>query len=193
CPSNAISRERGKIYIKNDLCHMCGICKSQCPTQAININGLGEENTLRAIKDREHIIFSCSRMDESRTLKFNCLNGMHLEFLISLFIEYRERTFYFNVSKCNDCDICNNETLLLSTLTRVSEFLEPLGIEPKYQIIKEDLDIKDLSKDEIFSRRDLFTLLGKESRNLATGTMEMLARDDERFISIRNILRSEEH
>src|SRR5699024_9798081 len=36
CPSNAISRERGKIYIKNDLCHMCGICKSQCPTQAIN-------------------------------------------------------------------------------------------------------------------------------------------------------------
>lgn len=193
CPSNAINRKKGKINIKKDSCSMCGICKSVCPTRAINMNGFGEENVLRTIKDRENIIFSCSKISESRNLKFNCLNGIHVEFLISLFIEYREKVFHFNVTKCDNCEICDDEKLLLSTINKASNFLKPLGIEPKYEIARTHSDIKDLSNCETFSRRDLLTLLGKESKNLATGTMEVLARDDEKFLSVRDFFNNTLH
>lgn len=188
CPNDAIDWSRGKLKFDENLCSKCGLCKSICPTYAIRIYQFGEENLLSSIDSKGKIILSCSKASEAGNLIFNCLNGIHLEFLIYLFIEYNDRTLYFNISKCDTCKSSDHASILLANIDRAVSFIEPLGIQANYQILKDINDVKKISNSEIISRRDLFKIFGKESSKLATKAMETMVRDDNDHLGVRNIL-----
>ncbi len=188
CPENAITFKNKKVHFDKELCSRCGICKVVCPTQGINMNGLGEENILRTIKNKKSIIFSCYTESPIDSLKITCLNALHPELLCALFILYSKNTFYFNISRCKNCKIVNNDDLLIfSTLSKVENFLKPLGIKPNYKIIKEESEFKNLPQS-IISRRDLFSLIKKESTNVATQATETIFMDKDNYLSIRKVL-----
>src|SRR5699024_2727705 len=100
CPKGAIEFQSDKIKINKDLCNSCGICKGACPSQAINLKGIGEENILRTIGTKDPMVFSCSHKNGLGNLKLTCLSSFHPELLAALFIQYSDQSFNFNISKC---------------------------------------------------------------------------------------------
>lgn len=188
CPQKAIKLEAKKVCFDEKLCNRCGVCKAICPTQAIILKGLGEENILRTIKDKDNIIFSCSKMGGAGTLKLSCLNAFHTELLAALFILYGDKTFYFNTSKCENCkEVSNNYSLLLSSLKKAEDFVKLIGIEPNYEIITIEDDLNNLLNTTI-SRRDLLTYIKKESGNLAIQTVYAVVSDKNDYLSLRKVL-----
>lgn len=188
CHNDAIAWSKGRLKIDENLCTKCGLCKSACPTYAIRIYEFGEEDVLRSIESKQNIIFSCSKASQSGNLIFNCLNGIHLEFLIYLFIEYNDRTLYFNISACDSCKAYSHESILLDRIDRALDFIKALGIQANYQVLKDIEEVKDISNSETISRRDLFKIFGKESSKLASKAMETMVRDDNEHLGVRNIL-----
>lgn len=187
CPEKAITFKPGKIMFDENICSRCGICKAICPTQAIILKGLGEENILRTIKDKDNIIFSCSKKNGVGTLKLSCLNGFHSELLAALFILFKDKKFYFNLSRCSNCQIINNSCIFLSSLNIAVDFVKLLEINPQYEIINDEADLRGLSNENI-SRRELFSLLKKESSYLAAQTADTIIGGKDNQVSMRRIL-----
>lgn len=187
CPKNAIIFKSNKIELDENLCNKCGICKAICPTQAITIIGTGEEKILRTIKDKNNIVFSCSSKNGIGNLKLNCLNGFHSELLAALFILFKDKKFYFNLSKCGNCQINNNDNLFLTSLNIAEEFVKVLGINPQYEISYKEDELVELSR-EVISRQELFSLLRKETSNFATQTADSIIGGKGNQLSMRRIL-----
>ncbi len=188
CSKAAIKLESDAISFNKNLCNSCGICRAACPTQAINMGGLGEENILRTIKDKDNIIFSCSKKGGKGTLKLTCLHAFHPELLAALFIMHEDKLFYFNTSRCKNCEIVmDNSSLFFESLTKAESFVKSIGINPKYEIIFDEENLNNLSEKSI-SRRDLFSLFRKESSNVATNVVDTIVSDKDSYLSIRKIL-----
>src|SRR5690606_11177045 len=60
CFENAIIFKNGLIFFDEKLCTECGMCKVKCPTQAIVLKGIGEENIYSNAEEKENLVFSSS-------------------------------------------------------------------------------------------------------------------------------------
>lgn len=186
CPENAVKLKVKKIFFDEKLCSNCGICKAKCPTQAIKIKNTGEESILSYVDDKKNFVFSCSMEGVVGNLTISCLNAMHPEYIAALFILYKEKSFYFNTSHCIKCEMGYNDILFKESLDKALSFVNELGIEPVYEMFTEEKDISFLLNEEI-SRRNLFKLVTKESRNIALKTITTIIDDDEQ-LSVRKLL-----
>lgn len=184
CPEGAITLNANQVILDQELCNRCGICKSICPTQAVFLKGIGEENILRNIKDKRNIIFSCSNTAGVGNLKINCLNALHPELLAALFILFADKIFYFYIGRCENCNL--GDTLLKNSLDKAVSFVTKLGVEPKYELCTDENKIRELS-EEIMSRRDLFLFLKKGTTNIASQAVDTILSDDSQ-LSIRKVL-----
>lgn len=187
CPHKAITFSAGELKIDESLCSRCGICKGVCPTEAIIMSGLGEEKVLDTIKDKSNIVFSCSKKSGEGTLEITCLHALHPELLASLFIEYPEKEFKFNLSKCKSCDLYKNKNILEESIEKAVKFVSMLSITPQYDMLYEENGIKEI-REEAISRRDLFSLFRRESTNLATQTIGTVVREKDDNVFPRKIL-----
>ncbi|WFA09988.1 4Fe-4S binding protein [Tissierella sp. Yu-01] len=186
CSEGAISIEY-QVNIDEDLCSACGICKAICPTQAIAIKGIGEENILHEIKDKKNIIFTCSYEDGIGNLKLNCLNSFHPELLATLFILYEDKKFNFNLSRCKTCKYCNSNNIFKESLNKAISFVKKLNIDPIYEIHFDEEEVISLS-DITISRRELFRMLKIGTANIATQTIDTIVSQKDDYLSIRKIL-----
>jgi Pyruvate/2-oxoacid:ferredoxin oxidoreductase delta subunit len=67
CPHNApIVKVGGFLYFDADMCHACGACASQCPAQAISLEGHSDEEMVRRV---ERLLVDA---DDDTTLVFAC-------------------------------------------------------------------------------------------------------------------------
>lgn len=89
CPHNAPGvRVGGFLYFDADMCHACGACASQCPAQAISLEGHSDEEMTRRTErllegapDDTTLVFACGCTQalpampgaEVRTLQATCL------------------------------------------------------------------------------------------------------------------------
>ncbi|KPU46161.1 NAD(P)H-quinone oxidoreductase subunit I, chloroplastic [Oxobacter pfennigii] len=188
CSEKAVKLTQDNVSFDEKLCNKCGVCKAACPTQAILLKGLGEENILRTIREKENIVFYCSKSNIPGTLKISCLNAMHPELLAALFILCKDKVFNFIISDCKNCKVnCNKELLILSSLNKAAGFVKLMGLKPKYKMIANENELKELP-ETIVSRRELFSFIGKESSNVAIQAVDIIVSDKHDFLSIRKVL-----
>ena len=171
CPMDAISLYNKGVSIDEKLCEDCGICKTMCPSQAINFKGLGELDLVSSIKGKKNIVIGCSKKDVNCNLKLSCLNAFHPELLAALFIDNIQEKFYFNLTMCDGCSLGEKNHLFRESLEKAVSFLEALGMKPKYELNLNEWELRELT-DEIYSRRDLFLNLKKNTSNLAYNAID---------------------
>jgi ferredoxin len=186
CPYGAISN-KGKIEIDDKLCDVCGLCKTQCKTQAIAIKDLGEENILRKINDKKNIVFSCYNKNGIGNLSINCLSSFHPELLAALLIYYGEKKFHFNLSRCESCSRCNYLYIFEESLKEAIKFLKQINIEIEYELHYDENQLSVLVEEAV-SRRDLFKMLKKETTNMAAQAVDIIVSDKDDYLSIRKVL-----
>ncbi|GEM_PF-626250 len=186
CPEGAAKFKGKKVIFDEKLCSNCGICKAKCPTQAIKVKNTGEESILNHIGEKKNPVFSCSMEGAAGNLNISCLNAMHPEFISALFILYKDKKLYFNTSSCTKCEMGYNDSVFRDALDKSLIFVKRLGISPVYEILSEEADFSDLLDEEI-SRRNLFKLVTKESRNIALKTITTIIDEDEQ-LSVRKLL-----
>lgn len=185
CPEQAVRLAEKKVLFNEKLCNNCGVCKAKCPTQAIKIKDTKEENILNHVDEKKNLVLSCSMEGVTGNLSISCLNALHPEFISALFILYKEKKFYFNVSNCAKCEMGYNDSLFRDSLDKALSFVNGLGINPAYEILTEEKDFSDLLNEEI-SRRNLFKLVKKESGNIILKTITSMIDDEQ--LSIRKLL-----
>lgn len=186
CPEGAVKFKGKKIIFDEKLCSNCGICKAKCTTQAIRIKNTGEEGILNHISEKKSPVLSCSMEGTEGNLKISCLNALHPEFISALFILFKDKKLYFNTSHCAKCEMGYNGSVFRETLDKSLYFVNKLGINPIYEILAEEADFSSLIDEEI-SRRNLFKLVTKESRNIALKTITTIIDEDEQ-LSVRKLL-----
>ncbi len=187
CPKGAIQLTSGKVNFNHDRCIRCGICKAVCPTKAIRMKGLVEENILYLVKNTDEVVCSCRKIEDKTGVKLSCLNAMEAELLAALFILYPDKCFYFNGAKCQGCQRNAKEYLFPSSLQQAVEFVETIGVRPHYKL----LGHKEASPSpavQAISRRELFSFIRNESTNMATKAAQTVLRDPNENVSSRSIL-----
>lgn len=186
CPKKAIKLDNSKFHIDKDLCNNCEVCIAVCPTQSIYMKTLSEEKLIRLSNDKRNPVFCCNLSGAKGNIVISCLNAIHPELLAVLFILYKDKKFYFNLSKCKDCEL-KLDYLFKESLNQALEFTRLLDIEPNYELLSDEKSINDLC-EEVVSRRELFQLLKKNSTNAASDTLKTIIIDDENKLSIREYL-----
>lgn len=186
CPEGAAKFKGKKVIFDEKLCTNCGICKAKCPTQAIKVKNTGEEDILNHAGGKKNPVFSCSMEGVEGNLSMSCLNAMHPEFISALFLLYKDKKFYFNTSHCTKCEMGYNDSVFRDALDKSLCFVNKLGINPVYEILTEEADYSALLDEEI-SRRNLFKLVTKESRNIALKTITTII-DEDKQLSVRKLL-----
>ncbi len=187
CPKNAVVIKDNKISFDENLCNQCGMCKVKCPTQAIRIKGEREYEIINDAGEKKNLVFACSLREAAGNLNVSCLNALHPELISALFVLYKDKKFYFNLSKCSNCKLANENSLFKDSLNSAISFVKKLGINPIFEIITEDNDISDLIVEEI-SRRNLFKLVKKESNNAVVKAINSITDDENNQFYYRNLL-----
>lgn len=186
CTENAVHIKDNEVIINENKCNQCGICQVKCPTQAISIKGTGEEEILFAASEKKNLVFGCTLQDVTGNLYISCLNSLHPEVLALLFILYKEKEIYFNLSNCTDCELEIDNAIFNENLNKSISFVKCLGVDPSYEILKDENNISALITEEI-SRRNLFKLVKQESGSVVAKALNTII-DDKNQISYRSIL-----
>lgn len=184
CPKEAIKLNKNEFHLEKELCNNCGICSAACPTQSIYVKELGEESILHNIGEKVNPVFFCKIKSLEGNIGVSCLNAIHPELLSLLFIFNAEKTVYFNISGCEDCEM--KSPLLMENLNKAAQFLTSIGINPNYELLLDEKCASELCS-EVISRRDLFKLIKKNSSNVASNVLNTII-NDENKMSIREYL-----
>lgn len=186
CPEHAITIKEKDIKVNEKICSECGICKSVCPSKAIKMKGK-EEEILKAANEKRNLVFSCSLGSATGNLYVGCLNAINPEYIAALFILYKEKKFYFNLSNCDNCKLGYSNNIFKESLNKAISFVNSFGILPKYEFLIDEENIDDLITEEI-SRRNLFKLVKNESENILIKTVSTII--DNNDLSNRKLLLS---
>lgn len=159
CKYEAIVSSEDEVKIDNTKCKKCGICKAKCPSQSITIDNFGELDLLKKSK-KDTLYIGCKKSEDIADFTFNCLNGLHKEYLAAFFILNKECEIFFELSGCKTCDM-NLSYAFEEQVESVIEFLRDLNIDVKIKFIYGDNE--DKQKKQPITRRELLHSIKKES------------------------------
>ncbi len=190
CFENAIIFKNGQIYFDEKLCTECGMCKVKCPTQAITLKGIGDEEIYVNAEEKENLVFSCSLEGAIGNLKISCLNSLHPELISALFIIHKEKKFHFNLSSCVKCQYGYDNSLFKDNLDKALIFVKQIGINPIFEIHTEESENSKLQDliTEVISRRNLFKMAKKESGNVVIKTLNTIIESNKNELFNRSVL-----
>lgn len=160
CKDNAIITTEDEIKIDNTKCSRCGLCKAKCPSQAINIDNFGELELLKKSKKKKCLYIGCKKTLETVDFSFNCLNGLHIEYLIAFLIINKDCEIYFNLSECKDCKLSLSDEIERK-VSLVIEFLKKLNIDVKVKFVYENTS--NAREEKVITRREFFQMVTGES------------------------------
>ncbi len=185
CPNEALSFVKKNFRVNRDLCKPCGLCKTKCPAQAISIKDFGETRTLKKLNEQETIIIGCEREGNQGDINFPCLNSLHREFLVIIFLAAGNSQVYINTSHCKDCDWEGGCGDFSTSFKQAQDFIEVFPIKKKIKVI-DQIENMPVKSEKIYTRRELFTFLkDKTYASTLETTSDFLMDEKDKFYSQR--------
>ncbi|AKN31983.1 4Fe-4S ferredoxin [Clostridium carboxidivorans P7] len=163
CKYEAITSSEDEIKIDNEKCKKCGLCKAQCPSQAVTIDNFGEIDLLKKSEKNCSLCVGCEKNLNSVDFSFKCLNGIHIEYLIAFLILNKDHEIAFKLNHCKDCDLNSSDNIEEKIKLSIN-FLKKLNINVKVKCIYEESP--DCGKERLMTRRDFFNSIKGESTNI---------------------------
>lgn len=160
CENSAISLEN-EISIDKDKCNNCNICASICPTATLVPTLDVIEKQYNMISKYDDISISCNKESIISDWSVQCLAVLPWELLAYICLENKLYIVGKNCSECQHKALADN---LKGNLNQLKIFLGD-------EMYKEKVIFIDSNKDipvKEFSRRELFKILGEESKRLFT-------------------------
>lgn len=160
CKNGAISLEK-EVSIDKEKCDNCNVCASVCPTGTLVPTLEVIEKQYNKLSKYEDISISCNEESMVSDWSVQCLAMIPWEFLAYICLENKLYIIGKNCSECKHKELAEN---LKGNLDRLRIFLGDKTYSKNVIFIKND---KDIPIKE-FSRRELFKILGEESKRLFT-------------------------
>lgn len=175
CPENAISLDPGPTI--NSGCSDCGFCLNACPTEVFR-NELSTDRHLlnqarsflgkaRRAGERERLFIHCHLAESQNidSLPVPCLGRITENIILGAAVSGFDDV---NLTKgdCSGCRLKQGEELLTYAVTSSRVLLERLGLG-RFSISIEERE-KKKGKEEVFSRRDIFSRTSKKVKEKAT-------------------------
>ncbi len=173
CKQNSIISAKDN-NIDTSTCDDCSLCVANCPTGAITGSLNFMEKAFSVLNnDYGEIILSCSKSTSYSDCTMDCLASYPWELICILAINNK---IYFSKDDCTSCDINCDYTYMLN---KVQSFLG----EERFNnsIFFEEKDLQ-------FSRKDIFNLAFKKSKNTMLGLIRNVSTIEEFDQIFRKIL-----
>ena len=170
CPVEAISF--GDFSeIDYSRCCGCGICVGVCPTEVFTLGGYSYNSLLTRVAGKSEAEFNCSRRSPGRGngVTVPCLGYLDESFLVAV-ISRGARTVTLDITPCPDCPLQSGFQSLQRCLARANKILALFGREGKIRLATGGKNPFRGGRDiRQYSRRELFSYLGRGVRNMAEG------------------------
>jgi len=150
CPHGAPSvRVGGWVYFDVDACHACGACASQCPAQAISLEGFSDEELTRSIQRtladaglETTVVFACGCTpilpalpgSDVRTVTLTCLLRVSEEHVLYTLQEGATRVVFADCVEAS-CRFPHARGLVDNLSAKIRHALEPLGMSDSFTVI----------------------------------------------------------
>ena len=175
CPENAISLNPGPTI--NSDCSDCGLCLNACPTEVFR-NDLSTDrhllNQARAFLEKDQPPGETKRLSihchlaESQnngSLLVPCLGRITENIILGAAVSGFDEV-HLTKGTCSSCRLKQGEELLTYAVTTSRVLLERLGLG-RFSIRVEERE-KKKGKEEVLSRRDIFSITSKKVKDKAT-------------------------
>lgn len=167
CPTSAITKKGKGLVINEYICIGCGICLAKCPSHSIGMRNFGENKIPKAVEGNEIVVFGCNYAEAEGNVMVPCLNGLHPELLAILFLHFRDKKFFFNLSKCSNCTIESKAYTFETSLQKCIDFLKDIDIESEHEVIL-NADKVPMITPRVMTRREFINTIKEGSINQAT-------------------------
>ncbi len=171
CPANAITISNKSVNIDHELCTQCSICRAACPSQAIALKNNNEIKIIKELNKKEIIVVGCNKEGNEGNVTFSCIHGLHKEYLAALLLASKDKKIYFNLCKCENCNLTNKNNYFESSLNNANTFISYFDVNSDIELLFNEEDIPQYHS-ELISRRDLFTLFKKQSTDIVSDIVD---------------------
>ena len=179
CPTGAISFDES-LEIDNSLCHGCGICANLCPTGVFGLKDLSYELLLAEVRRGGVVEFTCSLLPQGKDgLRVPCLGYLNEAALIGA-IGCGGQAVRLNVTQCRKCDFASGLRVAVKSLRRANRTLALFGIPRKISASAKELGGGySRGESELYSRREFFSYLKRETRSTVASVIDSTISDRE--------------
>ncbi len=189
CPVDGITIDKSGVTLNNN-CIYCGLCASNCPTNAIFIQEPTELNLYDYIEEmgqkNNAVVLTCKKKEETSNTKFKvpCLGSLSLEFLFGIDLLPFDINIVFDENKCKECVVTNGIKNYLNTLERVKKLKKLLNLQgdsikhlDKMPILKKNKGSKDEDIDD--ERREFLFSVFKSAKKLPNYAIKYMLGSEE--------------
>jgi ferredoxin len=179
CPQGALSFHE-ELLLKEANCSGCGVCLASCPVGVFTLPGFSEKKILQAVEGASRKLISCTKSNlQTGYVKINCLGQLSTSMLISILLLSQGREMLLNIAPCQGCSDANIISELKERIAEAVGICTGLGQAGRITMVTnpEELPKED---EEAFSRRELFSLLKKQTAATGLQVASLLLEEDER-------------
>ena len=175
CPENAISLHPGPTI--NSGCSDCGLCQNACPTEVFQNELSTDRHLLNQARsflgkdqppgERKRLFIHChlAESQNNGSLLVPCLGRITENIILGAAVSGFDEV-KLTKGTCSGCRMKEGEELLTYAITTSRVFLERLGLG-RFSISVEERE-KKKGKEEVLSRRDIFSKTSKKVKDKAT-------------------------
>ncbi len=157
CPHNAPGvKVGGFLYFDAETCHACGACVSQCPAQAISLEGHSEEEMSRRVEARASepspdttLVFACGCTPAAsplpgdvRTLTVTCLLRASERTVLKALQSGAERVIFTGCVE-STCRYPYARELVTKRTEKIRATLAQLGMEAAFIVVGGEVEEED--------------------------------------------------
>ncbi len=172
CPTGAISFDQS-LVIDSALCNGCSICANVCPTEVFLLSGLSYESLLADVRGASIIEFTCSQWQQGQdSLKVPCLGYLSESVLVGGIV-CGAQTVTLNITPCKECNHALGLRVAANSLKQANRILALFGLPGKISA-RVSKPVSGYIPGEVnhYSRRELFSCLGKGTRGMVASAIE---------------------
>lgn len=178
CPAAAVSLREGKgVFLDRDRCTGCGLCVNLCPTEAFTWKRLRQDLRSRAGERSGPMVVGCHLGGHDRgsaggvEMVVPCLGALDEGILAGLLAQ-RGAEVWFDDTGCSSCNISGGREIARRTAGLVNRLATAFGLPGKVILGYPGEDRKVPAEGVGYTRRELFSFLGKKGRERVAGLLD---------------------
>lgn len=190
CPVGAVGFDEVPS-IDYSLCRGCGVCANLCPTDVFRLKAPTYRTLLAEVKGKSAVEVTCSLMRHDRdAVVVPCLGYLNEAVLVGAVVQGVDGVI-LNVSGCPQCTLGSGLPVTRASLWRANRLLTLFGLASKVSARTDEPGRGYGPEDsKHYSRRELFSYLGRGAREAVTGAGTSLIADGEVAASSRRSLQT---